>query len=689
MKLKTLTLRNFKGIKSRIFAFDQNDDTVIIGENEAGKTTIADAATWLLTGKAYTGETDFSPKTRQGDREVHRLEHEVSATYVDEAGNQIELTRTLKERWVNKRGATIEAYEGDTTEYKIDAVPVTAGEYQERIAGVFGTPDQILLLTQPTYFSEALPWKNRRDLILAMSGDISDEEVIASDKQLSDLGTYLDKGGGAKYTIDEALKIAQARRSKIDEELKLIPTRIDEASRSMPDLNTEKLGEYQTQLKRAEEKLAGVRIKLDEAKQMTIAQTTTVELAHLRAQLAEAEANHRRAEAELTSASEEPVRAAKATCEDVGRRLKQAEAEATELQIDLDQLEKKRLAIMADWKAERSKAWTGDTVCGACGQNLPSDQVEEAIARFNQQRSERLQAIEDKGKQTASSEMISQCKARLEATKEAITGLEAERDTAKTAYQKAQATMRKPVAFYDTPEFTDLTARIKQLESDANAAIRQASDQQMEHIARLQQAEIEALTMIDISRREVADCERAKELQQRIDQLTDREAELVRQYEEEQRKAFLCEAFIRRKADLLTERINGQFDTLRVKLFDDLKNGGLQPTCEILVPNETGTIVPYKSANNAGRIKAGLEVIARLSQHFGRTIPVIIDNAESTNNLTGTDTMQLIRLEVAPQGVPLSSMTAKRYQELTEAARFELVERLALIDRDEETKKAG
>ena len=63
MKLINLTLDNFKGVKQ--FALDANGGSVsVFGDNATGKTTLADAQSWLLFDKDSKGTKNFSPKTK-------------------------------------------------------------------------------------------------------------------------------------------------------------------------------------------------------------------------------------------------------------------------------------------------------------------------------------------------------------------------------------------------------------------------------------------------------------------------------------------------------------------------------------------------------------------------------------------------------------------------------------------------
>jgi len=63
--------------------------------------------------------------------------------------------------------------------------------------------------------------------------------------------------------------------------------------------------------------------------------------------------------------------------------------------------------------------------------------------------------------------------------------------------------------------------------------------------------------------------------------------------------------------------------------------------CEVMV-NCENAVVPSSTANNGSRINAGLSIIDTLSEHWGVSVPVVIDNAESISKLIDMDT-QVIR----------------------------------------------
>src|SRR5690606_38705158 len=135
------------------------------------------------------------------------------------------------EKWTKRRGAVTAEFTGHTSEYFIDGVPVQKKEYDEEVASIV-REDIFKLLTSPTYFNEQLKDSERRNILLEICGDISDEEVIVSNPTLKDLAAILNG-----RDIEKHRAVISARMKQINDELQRIPIRIDEAQRSMPVLN--------------------------------------------------------------------------------------------------------------------------------------------------------------------------------------------------------------------------------------------------------------------------------------------------------------------------------------------------------------------------------------------------------------------------------------------------------------------
>lgn len=156
--LKSLSLRNFKGIKRLDLSFTEHE-TNIYGANGTGKTTVFDAFTWLLFGKDSSDRKDFNIKTLNPDgSNVEKMEHEVIA-FISVDGEEKTLQRIYKENWVKKRGEADAELKGHETLFYINDVPKKASEYAKEISEI--VDEQIFkLITNPNYFP-AMKWQDQ------------------------------------------------------------------------------------------------------------------------------------------------------------------------------------------------------------------------------------------------------------------------------------------------------------------------------------------------------------------------------------------------------------------------------------------------------------------------------------------------------------------------------------------------
>src|SRR6185295_9026071 len=135
IELKKLSLTNFKGI--RHFTSEFGHIANICGDNATGKTTLKDAFLWLFFGKDSTDRKDFEIKTLdENNNPYHHLDHEVEALIVIDGGI-INIRRTLREKWVKKRGEQTSVFSGHETAFFWNDVPMKEGEFQAKVASVF------------------------------------------------------------------------------------------------------------------------------------------------------------------------------------------------------------------------------------------------------------------------------------------------------------------------------------------------------------------------------------------------------------------------------------------------------------------------------------------------------------------------------------------------------------------------
>ena len=639
MKINRLTLLNFQGIKSDEFLFEGRDAT-IYGDNATGKTTVFNAITWLLFGTASTGAKNYTPKTKGADGDLHNLEHSAEAEFEMDDGRVVTIKKCFHENYKKKRGSATEEFDGHSIDFYIDGVPAKEKEFKSTIAGLIGGEEMLKMLTMPDYFSETMTWDSRRKLLLEVCGDISDDEILATSAELSELSELLVKPGskiGQRYTVDEYKKILAARKTDINKNLASLPARIDEVNLTIRDTPPE-------DVLRAEE--AELAAKLNGSPD------TTDEIRH---RLAELKTKRAEKLSEIANAKAqygtEAYNANAAEREKINKLLSMSaekKAEITEAQglLRCERAEIKRMTdmrekLLEEYDTVRATSWDKDSEnCPTCGRPLPEEEIKKRFAEFNANRSAKLQAINLRGQNEASQKMISEHTAEADKLEKRIAELEAQinADSAEITRIRESIVPMKP--FEETDEYGRLAARANEITDAIKAAENDLLDSTQHSVNSEVSARLEEV------RSQITQIKVNAGLNERIKELEAEEKRLGAEYEAAEHGIYLCEQFVKAKVNRLTESINGRFRNVRFRLFVEQLNGGIKDDCEVMIPGEGGRMVPYTFANNAARINAGLEIIDVLSEYYGKSLPVIIDNAESVTHLIAIKA-QTIRLCVS------------------------------------------
>jgi DNA repair exonuclease SbcCD ATPase subunit len=126
----------------------------------------------------------------------------------------------------------------------------------------------------------------------------------------------------------------------------------------------------------------------------------------------------------------------------------------------------------------------------------------------------------------------------------------------------------------------------------------------------------------------------------RIKELQEEQRRLAQALSEQEEIEYKLMRFNKLRMEEVDRRVNDKFRFVRFKLFDTTLDGNEYETCETLIDG-----VPYWSANNAGRILAGLDIIQALQKYFGVYAPCFVDNSEAVNSFPKMD-CQMIYLRV-------------------------------------------
>ncbi|ANU13490.1 AAA family ATPase [Planococcus halocryophilus] len=635
--INRLTLTNFKGVKN--FSIEMNgSNAMVYGDNATGKTSLFDAFLWLLFDKDSQNKKDFEIKTLQDGKAIPMLDHEVECELsIDH--QPMTLRKVYREKYTKTRGSTTKEFSGHETDYFVNETPLKKSEFNKRIQSLV-EEEVFKLLTSPTYFNEQVKWQDRRNILLSVCGDVSEEEVFESNNELKGLRVIL-RG----KSLDDFKATINSRRKKINEELERIPIRINEIEKSIPE-DEGNFTELQAEVDKLDSGIEELQTQVSAIKNGNAILTKEAELQRIDMSLH----NIKR---DIEQDSKEEIYRLRAKLQEEQANLQafqsQKRSKENENKYVTDQIQQTELSLMylrRRWTELNNQKYVHEVECECptCGQELPEEKVEsakeKALAQFNAWKSEELRKIKREGEQGATKNKQQQDKhgqildeiAKLRAQIESKDNVVAElSEKLKTAESNVQDVKKNDEYNKLIEEKQAVSSSIQTMKENAEESISSIQSDIQENKAK--RTELNA---------EIAKYANVASLRERIQELMDQEEQLAAEYEKLEHHLFLSEEFIRAKVNILEEKINAKFKYARFRLFETQINGGLQEVCETTFQG-----VPYGSGlNNAAKINIGLDIINTLSEFHGIQAPIFVDNAEAVTQLAETDS-QLISLIVS------------------------------------------
>ena len=639
--LKSLTLCNFKGEKERTTKFNP-DVTTISGGNGLGKSRHFDAFIWLLFGKDSQDRKDYEIKTRIDGKELHNVECSVSGVIAVD-GEDITLKRAFVEDWVKPRGQVERVFKGNHTECWWNETPVNVGEYAKRIEAIIDS-SVFKMITNPAFFAN-MSWKLQREQLFQLAGTVTDAEIASMRPEFAIL---LDKVSG-KSLSDFKAEIS-ARKKRLKDELAQVQPRIDQTYKMMPE--NEDFNAIEVKIQVIDEEIKDIdkaisdattairkeyeaeQEKQKAANALKSACQQIVFKAKQEAQEAAFEANARRRELESN------IKAKERDLATTKRELSSSQKEQERLEKEIEKLRSEQDALRNRWFEESGKVYEGETTCPHCKQELPVSMVEQARDVFMKAQADKCNEITAKGKGIG--ERINELengmedvKTDIETSNVNVVSIQAAIDALKAEFASLPLVDAAAVVPESIPEWVEKQAKIKEIEATIKTEQESFTD-----TSKAQERKSELNKTRDELKKRLADRDIIKRYEDEIKDLEERGKDIAQQIADAEKEEYTVCQFTKTKIDECESRINGMFKHVSFRLFDYTLENNAVETCIPLIDG-----VPYPSANTAGQLNAGLDIINTLCKFYGVCAPIFIDNRESVNDIIETES-QIINLVV-------------------------------------------
>lgn len=664
IKLKKLTLNNYRNIEFAEFEFDGNSQ--IIGENRIGKTNTLEAIYWLLTDKLLDGSSDVGAIKPLKDT---KLEVRVKGTF-DIDDKEITLEKDYCENWVSKRGTSDLIMSGHKTTWIYNGVKQpTLNAYNQLINDDFGFKqdqsvkiDFMQMLINPYFLGnmgEGKEWTDLRSFIIKLVGDVSDDDVINKNQCFEIIRNDLSLVNGRvdqlkkryKDTIDSIkeliiskegqIKLLESTHNPTDEEIEIAKRAISEHKDKI-DMLKSNIG-----IDVASLDLSG---KINERKVM---------LANLeREDLLKAQSNEKKVEIENKISEKRAFK---------NKLLEQKTLATTNLSItqrkldesveNVDLLKQKRLDLISQLKEIDTsiKNPTFESECPYCHHQYEEDKVQklrnEYISRLEENKKEKVSnGIKVKEQINAEEEKINSYKA-------AIDELELEINKVQNALTITESEIMEYVLSLDkiviepNPEIQVIKNEIEELKIKFNES-KIAFQNGLSNTNQLIYDEEMAMKPFE---KVIADRDYYNRQMELLEQVKFDTSDLKRKLVDAEQKKELVNQFMLIKLRMLDANVSRVFGNIKFQLVKENINGGYEAICKPYIYDtlsETSTNTTWKSGSKSERVATGIAIIESIKKELNLpNLPILFDEGGEISSNTLTNRLktesQLICVRIA------------------------------------------
>lgn len=621
--LRNITIDNFKGINH----FEVDIEcllTQIRGNNGTGKTSVYDAYLWLLTGKDSKGSESFKVQpVDQNNETIPKLTTTVSCRFsVD--GVDIVFKRSLSQKWSKPKGTDKEVLKGNSTDYFIDDVPVTATAFTLKIKDTFCDSDKLRMISSVFQFF-SLPVKDARALLVQMAGDMPD---ILTEESYPRLFKDIKETKSVEGSKQKALF---ARKK--DEELRIgIPLRIDENERKMPGHDFAALKSEAERIERRIAEIDGILQRHADATLFDACADLNKQLNEIRAQIEDCERSFRKEREDAVYKNKSQIESIRRKIDALSADIKTCERRSAMLDLEINEYQQNLKVCRDEWRNVNASEFkdTVDAVCPTCGRPFDEDEVIEKrndlIRKFNVDKVERLKEIREKGNKI--SEALTKADEQKKEIDEKVMSLKNSRAEAVTEESRAVLKLDSVPTIENLKEASKEYMILISKESSIKEKISIEKDKAHKSFddSDIENEKLSLKARLNDVMRMLGEESRIKEIEARRAQLENEAIEVAARLAEHDALLHEIQRYGKERINAVEEKVSGMFSIVKFQMYErNVTNDGEKEICEPLVNG-----VPYSgNLNYAAKVNAGIDVVNALSKWLGISMPIFIDNKES------------------------------------------------------------
>ena len=623
MKITHIYLQNFcKFYGANTLDVDFSDKTALLGQNEAGKSTVKLAIFDVLN------------LHDEKDREITGIRpHDTNGLEIDDVDIVRAVTfeidgkaKTLKKVTRQKRNKKGEIT-GSVTDYSINDVPYKMADYNQYIN------DNMAELRVLPFCLNAMTLLNKsqaeqRLALASYFGTRTDEEICDMFPKFAELKPMFDDGD-----VDQLKKVCRGKLNGtggrngskgLIKERDDISTAIDtiRSTRSYVDLAELELQKksYELQLKEIEEKLADNNKFLEERQAITdgILQLKFKQGDMEREANAENEKKRQELAAQLHDFEQQKTRLEA----DISSKVRSKET----LESGVAQMKKELDSTRDEWsKAKELVFDEADTNCPMCDQKLPEDRIKVLMDAFEARKKENLKKITDRGNLLSGN--IKTFEGDIKTTEKDISDCRAELKEIEKKQKVVKQEYDKVPTKVDMSTNAEYIALVEEIEEKEKSL---SEENTFADIKRgLEQERAELIRKISAVDTRIED---GNKNNQSIDNdIADKEKErtdLNQQIADWERKLDLLKEFTRKKNELLQADVNKYLEFATAKLFRPLLNGDTEECCDFVYNGEAYA----RNLNHGARMLTEVDICRAFQKVTSVNFPIIIDDTESVDN---------------------------------------------------------